>query len=142
MSTEIFFQHNESPVPFTSDDRVFLGEGLFETLRVSGAKPCYPEQHWQRLSKAASFLAISFTVSMELWLEKLNQFIHFKKMREGGIKVILAGGQAPRGLLNRAERSHLVFNAFQYVKSTTPQTLVSAAWQRDAIKPNLSAQIS
>jgi 4-amino-4-deoxychorismate lyase len=135
MTTAIFFHENESNTPFTIDDRVFLGEGLFETLQVIDAKPCYPEQHWQRLTKAALYLAIPFQLALELWIEKLNQFIRLKNLSNGGIKIILAAGKAPRGLLARAEDSHLVFTAFHYVKSTQPLRLVSAAWQRDAKNP-------
>ncbi|MBA3535822.1 MAG: aminotransferase class IV [Tatlockia sp.] len=135
MTTAIFFHENESNLPFTIDDRVFLGEGLFETLQVIDAKPCYPEQHWQRLTKAAIYLAIPLNLSLELWIEKLNHFISKNNLRNAGIKVILAAGKAPRGLLERANDSHLVFTAFHYVKSTQPLRLISAAWQRDAKNP-------
>ncbi|MBA2652770.1 MAG: aminotransferase class IV [Tatlockia sp.] len=135
MPTEIFFQENELTTPFVSEDRIFLGEGLFETLRFCDSKPCYPEHHWQRLSEAASLLAIPFTISLKLWIEKLNELIYLKKMPEGGIKVILGGGKASRGLVERSNESHLLFNAFQYVKSTKPLKLVSATWLRDAKNP-------
>lgn len=132
MSTDIY---KESNLSLTIDDRVFLGEGLFETLQVINSKPCYPQQHWQRLNDAAHFLSIPFEISLELWLEKLKQLIRLKNLQDGGIKVILAAGKASRGLEPKTQESYLIFNAFHYIKSIEPLKLITAPWQRDANNP-------
>lgn len=135
MPTLIFFKENETSLPFAIDDRIFLGEGLFETMRVFNSKVKYAKQHWQRLKKAAFFLGIAFELTFELWIEKLNHFIQLKKMQEGAIKALLSGGRAPRGLAQRAKESCLVFDAFQFIQSSKPLSLVSAPWRRDARNP-------
>ncbi|MBA2657016.1 MAG: aminotransferase class IV [Tatlockia sp.] len=135
MLTEIFFQQDTIPAPFASDERIFLGEGLFETLYVDDSKPCYPKQHWQRLNKAASFLAIPFTIPLELWIEKLKQFISLSKLSNGGIKIILGSGKASRGLAEQSKNSQLLFHAFHYVKNMKPLKLESATWLRDGKNP-------
>ncbi|CDZ76905.1 Aminodeoxychorismate lyase [Legionella massiliensis] len=135
MPTHIRFQENKAVWSFNIDDRIFLGEGLFETMRVVEGRVRYPRQHWQRLNQAAFFLGIVFEVSLDLWLEKLNDFIQLTKMQNGGIKAILSGGSAPRGLLQHAKESQLVFDAFQYEMSTQALSLISAPWRRDARNP-------
>jgi len=135
MPTSIFFNLKEDNLPFAIDNRIFLGEGLFETLRIVNSKILYSSLHWQRLQKSAHFLNIPFEISLELWIEKLNEFIQLKKMFEGGIKVILGSGKAPRGLPEKSDESFIVFDAFPYIHNPKPQVLVSCAWQRDANNP-------
>lgn len=135
MQTLIFANENGQGAPFSLDDRIFLGEGLFETLRVTRSKPCYPKLHWQRIQSAALFLGIPFDVSLATWHEKLKHCIEIKELLEGGIKVTLSGGSAPRGLLEKSQKSHLVFDAFQYVINRQPVNLISASWLRDEKNP-------
>src|SRR5690606_10040022 len=99
----LVFMNKNGLAPFPLDDRIFLGEGLFETLRVAHGKPCYPKLHWQRLQNAASFLGIPFDLSFDTWLRKLVQCIKINAMPNGGIKVLLSSGSAPRGLLKKSK---------------------------------------
>jgi 4-amino-4-deoxychorismate lyase len=133
--TEVTTHVLSGNTPFSLDERIFLGEGLFETLRVVEGRPCYPEQHWARLSKAALFLNLPLNLPLDLWLLKLRQFIELKKLQNGGVKAILSGGKAPRGLTEQAKVSHLVFEAFEYKKLSKPLRLISAPWLRDAKNP-------
>ena len=135
MPTLVQIQETKARITIPIDDRILLGEGLFETLRVVNSKPQYPKYHWQRLQKAAFFLGISFELSFEVWLSKLNQCITLTELKEGGIKVILTGGSASRGLLERGQDSLLVLDAFEYLLNKTPLNLISAPWQRDAKNP-------
>lgn len=98
-------------------------------------KPCYAKEHWQRLSLASSFLTIPFTLTYEVWTEKLKEFIHLKKLKQGGIKALLAAGKAPRGLVECSSESWLIFSAFNFLQNIKPLKLVSANWQRDANNP-------
>ena len=65
MHTEIFA--NGKSASFCADDRIFLGEGLFETILIDQQRPCYSSLHWQRMRQAATLLGISFEVSFDLW---------------------------------------------------------------------------
>ncbi|KTD13320.1 aminotransferase class IV [Legionella jamestowniensis] len=135
MSTLIFLNKNGKNAPFPMDDRVFLGEGLFETLRIVHGKPCYANLHWQRLQQAAALLGIPFDVSYELWLATLLRCIQAVSMQHGGIKVILSGGSAPRGLTEKATESRLIFDPFHYTKKIEALKLISAPWVRASNNP-------
>ncbi|WED43613.1 aminotransferase class IV [Legionella cardiaca] len=135
MSTLIFTNKDGQNAPFPLDDRIFLGEGLLETLRVMHGKPCYAKFHWHRLKQAAFLLDIPFQISFDLWLKKLLDCIQLESLENGGIKVILSGGRAPRGLVAKSQESCLVFNAFHYVKNSHALKLVSSSWLRDSNNP-------
>ncbi|KTC90978.1 aminotransferase class IV [Fluoribacter dumoffii] len=129
------FTEDDSCVVFPIDDRIFLGEGLFETLKVEGAKPCYANLHWQRLSESAPKMGIPFDLSYEQWLEHLLHKIKRDNLYHGGLKAILSGGSAPRGLGAHGQISHLAFQTFNYTVETHPLRLVSASWLRDENNP-------
>jgi 4-amino-4-deoxychorismate lyase len=133
MPTQIL--NNKKKPSFTTDDRIFLGEGLFETLGVEQRRPLYPQLHWQRMREAASVLNIAFDVSYTVWCEHLNACIQEAKINTGGVKVILSGGCAPRGLDRHADISSLGFDAFFFNPEQHPLRLISAPWLRDAKNP-------
>ncbi len=125
----------ENSLAFPLDDRIFLGEGLFETIKVESAKPCCAFLHWQRLSGSALKLNIPFEMSFEHWLEHLLHKIKQDNLYHGGIKAILSGGSAPRGLAARGQVSQLMLQTFNYTIETHPLRLVSMPWLRDASNP-------
>lgn len=130
----------EHEIMFQADDRIFLGEGLFETLKVTHGKPCCAYLHWQRLSDAAIRLGIPFELSFEHWLEHLRHKIRKDRLNCGGIKAILSAGSAPRGLAERGQNSHLVLQTFNYPLETKPLRLVTAPWLRDGANPVYSVK--
>lgn len=121
---------------FSADDRVLLGEGLFETIRVEQCHPVYSTLHWQRMSRAAKYLDLSFDLSHEMWHAQLIQCIQAAQIQTGGIKVILGGGRAPRGLVTRGQTTSISFEGFHYSPSEKNTfRLISAGWLRDAKNP-------
>lgn len=120
---------------FPTDDRIFLGEGLFETLKVESGTPCYAYLHWQRLSESAQKLSIPFDLTFEHWLEHLLLKIKSDNLYHGGIKAILSGGSAPRGLALCGQMSQLALQTFNYTVETHPLKLMSVPWLRDAANP-------
>ncbi len=125
----------EKKTGFAADDRIFLGEGLFETMRVDQQRPCYSQLHWQRMRFAAGLLGIPFDLTHGLWYEQLMGCIHGARIDDGGIKIILSGGRASRGLDAHGETSSLLFEAFTYSSPRSALSLVSAPWRRDANNP-------
>ncbi|MFC7781223.1 aminotransferase class IV [Legionella taurinensis] len=121
--------------PFTREDRIYLGEGLFETLRVQDGKPCYPDLHWQRLHDSAARLRIAFELPYAHWLQRLQQCLHEAKEPVNGLKALLSGGRSARGLLTTGTDPQLVLTAFCYSPITAPLTLVSSSWRRDRHNP-------
>lgn len=135
MLTNILPISVEKPPLFSADDRILLGEGLIETIRVDKQQPCYPQLHRQRMYQAAKSLGIPFDVSSGVWHEQLLRCIHVARIQSGGIKVILSGGRADRGLDARGDTSLLSFEAFSYPNHRQALRLVSARWLRDAKNP-------
>ncbi|KTC82418.1 aminotransferase class IV [Legionella cherrii] len=125
----------DSNFAFPIDDRIFLGEGLFETLKVESARPCCAFLHWQRLNDSAQKLGIPFDLSFKQWREHLLHKIKCDNLYHGGIKAILSGGSAPRGLAAQGQISQLIFQTFNYTVETHPLRLVSAPWLRDGNNP-------
>lgn len=117
------------------NDRIFLGEGLFETLKVDNFQPCFSELHWQRLNDSAHRLGISFTLSKKEWQQLLLNKIEQSQLDKGGIKAILTGGVASRGLLAQGTNNQLLIQSFSYLAQLTPLRLTSASWRRDANNP-------
>lgn len=135
MPTHIFPLNAPNMPCFDTDDRIFLGEGIFETIKVENRQPFYPSHHWQRMLAAANQLEIPFSISKSVWHECLSQCIHEAKLQMGGVKVILSGGCAPRGLASKSDLSCLLFKAFRYTTEQQYGTLLSVPWQRDAKNP-------
>ncbi|MBI2784963.1 MAG: aminotransferase class IV [Legionella longbeachae] len=133
--TRVLLDGGENSFVLPADDRIFLGEGLFETLKVVSAKPCSAYLHWQRLADSAEKLGIPFDISFEHWTEYLLHNITQDNLYHGGIKAILSGGSAPRGLAVRGQISHLMFQTFNYTVETHPLRLVTMPWLRDAANP-------
>lgn len=125
---------------FAADDRILLGEGLFETLKVVHGKPCWSDLHWQRLKSSAQQLGIPFTLPYEHWLQCLVKKIQQDQLINGGVKAILSGGSAPRGLTQYGQHSQLVLQSFQFAAQIQPLRLISAPWLRDAANPIYSVK--
>jgi 4-amino-4-deoxychorismate lyase len=135
MLTEQLVVVDKSSSVLPIDDRLFLGEGLFETIKVVQQQPCYSLMHWQRMLHAASRLAIPFDVSFEQWQSQLFSCIESSGLLVGGIKVILSGGSAPRGLCAQGKVSRLITDAFTDHDDSRALSLISARWLRDASNP-------
>ncbi|MGL5743030.1 MAG: aminotransferase class IV [Legionella sp.] len=133
--TRVHTGEGENNFAFPDDDRIFLGEGLFETLKVDSAKPCCADLHWQRLSDSAQKFGIPFELSFEHWLDHLLYKIKQDNLYHGGIKAILSGGSAPRGLAAQGQISQLMLHTFNYTVDTNPLRLLSVPWLRDASNP-------
>lgn len=135
MHTRVLVEKGEISPAFAIDDRIFLGEGLFETLRVDRSKPCFAGLHWQRLSNAAQKLGIPFDLSLDDWQDHLIAQIKRDNLYHGGIKAILSGGAAPRGLAEQGQVSQLMFQTFNYTVHKHPVRLISNPWLRDGTNP-------
>lgn len=135
MHTRVLTEKGDIIPAFGMDDRIFLGEGLFETLRVDSSRPCFALLHWQRLDYSAKTLGIPFDLSSDEWHEHLIAQIKHDNLYHGGIKAILSGGSAPRGLAEQGQVSQLIFQTFNYTIKSSPVRLLSTPWLRDAGNP-------
>ncbi|WP_298626597.1 aminotransferase class IV [uncultured Legionella sp.] len=135
MHTRVIIEKGDAIPAFGIDDRIFFGEGLFETIKVDSSIPCFAHLHWQRLLDSARQLGIPFELSADDWFEHLTQQIKRDNLYHGGIKAILSGGSAPRGLAERGQVSQLMFQTFNYSIRNHPIRLISVPWLRDATNP-------
>ncbi|MFC3908779.1 aminotransferase class IV [Legionella dresdenensis] len=139
MSIKVIYQ-NDNQLTLAGTDRIFLGEGLFETIRVSSGQPVCAELHWQRMKVAAHKLSISFECSREQWHASLLQAGKLANLRDGGIKVVLCPGEAERGLASVGQNPGLIIQAFQYSIERSPLKLIIAPWRRDSNNPVYSVK--
>lgn len=116
-------------------DRAFLGEGLFETIKIRNSKPLFSHLHWQRLKRSAQSLGISFSLSIEEWHQLLVQKVQQELIINGGMKVVLSGGIAARGLISKGQNNKLLIQCFTYNELQKPLRLIHAPWLRDANNP-------
>jgi 4-amino-4-deoxychorismate lyase len=135
MHTRVLTEKGDIVPSFGIDDRIFLGEGLFETLKVESSRPCFPYLHWQRLADSARQLGIPFDLSFDDWHEHLVSQIKRDNLYHGGIKAILSGGAASRGLAERGHVSQLMFQTFNYTVHKHPVRLIGTHWLRDGANP-------
>lgn len=135
MRTRLLVKQGDFCPSFSLEDRIFLGEGLFETIRVEQSMPCFPDLHWARLSASATQLGIPFDLSFDAWANLLASEIKKENLYQGGIKAILSGGIAPRGLSERGQVSQLVFQTFNYSAPKGLLRLISIPWLRDEANP-------
>lgn len=133
--THIHIVSKTSSIELSFDSRLFLGEGLFETMCFDQQGVWAIQRHWQRISSAASALNIPFSVSLTEWRKAIHQTVMGTTYSSGGIKAILVNGAAPRGLDNVAKGSELFIQAFKLPASSAPIHLISAPWVRDANNP-------
>lgn len=79
-------------------DRGFLyGDGLFETLMVSNARPFRWQQHWERFESGARFLKISPPFRAEEMYQFVGELIELNKMPEALLRLTLSRGVGLRG---------------------------------------------
>ena len=119
----------------TADDRVFLGEGLFETIKVHQSIAPHAKLHWQRMRKNASLLGIRFELGFTEWDKRLLCCIQDTNIKTGVIKVILTGGSAPRGLTASGVNPLLMITASSDTPTPGPLHLIPGQWLRDAKNP-------
>ncbi|MFI4963181.1 MAG: aminotransferase class IV, partial [Legionellales bacterium] len=103
--------------------------------RVTNGKPCYTDWHWKRLAHSAEALSIPFDLSFAEWEVHLMEQIKRDNLYNGGIKAILSGGSAPRGLAEQGQISQLMLQTFNYTVRNHPVLLLSATWLREGANP-------
>jgi 4-amino-4-deoxychorismate lyase len=135
MSNEALTVKYENTIAIHADDRILLGDGLFETLKVVNKTPCFPDLHWSRIKKSAESLGIAFDVTYPFWIAMLHNAIESQNYHVDGLKVILSAGRALRSLESLGHDPWMLCQTFSYAPSKETLRLVSASWRRDAKNP-------
>lgn len=78
-----------------SDRGLAYGDGLFETVRVSGGKPTLADYHWRRLQRSCERLGIALDIGR--LLEEVDAFLLDNRAGDAVLKVIITRGSGGRG---------------------------------------------
>ena len=82
-----------------SDRGFTLGDGLFETLRLTARGPLFTDRHLARLRHGAALLGIPVPFSDEAIKEGVAALIRATGIDTGSVRVTLTRGPGPRGVL-------------------------------------------
>jgi branched-subunit amino acid aminotransferase/4-amino-4-deoxychorismate lyase len=91
-------QDASHPVFAITDRGVTLGDGLFETFKVSNGIPCHFHQHWARLKQSAAFLKLSLPYDENLVKSAAQNIALANGITDGTARLLLSRGPAERGL--------------------------------------------
>ncbi len=91
-----FLPEAEAFVP-VSDRGFLLGDGLFETMRVSNGRPFRCAQHLERLSRGAEFLKIKLPFEPKEIQKFATQLIEKNQLPEAILRLTLTRGAGARG---------------------------------------------
>jgi branched-chain amino acid aminotransferase len=96
---------SEAGVPVT-DLLVQRGYGIFDFLRVANNKPLFIEDHLDRFFHSASIMRLHIPQTREQVKEIVQELIQKNKMPYSGMRLLIAGGDAPDGYT--IEHPHLI----------------------------------
>ncbi|GBQ27052.1 aminotransferase class IV [Gluconacetobacter sacchari] len=119
-----------------ADRGLTLGDGLFETMRVSAGHIAHLPRHLDRLRAGAATLFFP-EPDLDMIEDALHQVLRGNMLNEGGLRLTLTRGTGPRGLLPPA-RPHptLLITPFPPAPAPGPARLiVSTRIRRDADSP-------
>ena len=117
---------NEAGVPVT-DLLVQRGYGIFDFLRVANGKPLFIEDHLDRFFHSASIMRLHIPQTREQVKEIVHELIQKNKMPYSGMRLLIAGGDAPDGYT--IEQPHLIIIQAPLAEPTAklPETGISLA---------------
>lgn len=112
--------------------RAFYGEGLIETLYFRKGVIYLLEAHWQRLTRSADALKISFSCNLSTWKAVLHDTMSKANVSEGGLRCLLISGDAKRGLESVSDSSWMDIEPFSYQRAEQKAVRIwSVPWKRD-----------
>lgn len=132
--TSVLLPQNEALLIKTSS-RLFLGEALFETIKIQNNHCTHAKAHWERLNISARNCSIPFDVDFEQWVYYIQQSINYYQMSHGGLKLILSSGAASRGLDKQSHTSQLWAVPIMNLPVQKSFELALSPWRRDELNP-------
>ncbi len=85
---------SEATVPL-GDIHYAYGFGVYETIRVSQARPRFLEAHCKRLMESARIIALGHSFSPEFVAQSTEDLIIKNEVENCNIKILLLGGSTP-----------------------------------------------
>src|SRR5436190_12299040 len=79
-------------------DRAFLyGDGIFEAVRISNARPFRWQQHLDRLQRGLDYLKIALPYSASQLLQHANRLLTENQLPEALLRITVSRGVGRRG---------------------------------------------
>ncbi len=88
----------DTPAFIATDRGALLGDGLFETIKILGGRPCYFDDHWTRLCTSAKYLHLPIPFEKDAVLRGANRLAKTNSIADGAARLTLSRGTGPRGL--------------------------------------------
>ncbi len=120
-----------------SDRGLLLGDGLFETIAVRRGQARDVQRHFARLQQGCALLRLRLPWDLAAVERALDEVAVGNGLLEGGLRLTLTRGPAPRGLLpTAAARPTLMITGFCLSPVASPvRVIVSTQIRRDAASP-------
>lgn len=95
---------SEAEARIAPADRGFtLGDGVFETIRVSGGRPCRVDDHLHRLRRGMEVLRLDAPWDNDTLSSALTAVIAGQQVADGAARITVTRGPGARGLLPPAD---------------------------------------
>ncbi len=127
----------EDLLPLNAADRgLMLGDGLFETIAVSGGNAVWLNEHLARMCGSAAELGITFDEG--LTLASIGKVLSRSSIANEVLRVTLTRGVTPRGLAADCTSSNLLISLLPFDPSKLPQavSLVTSKIRRNEWAPS------
>ena len=90
-------------------DRGFMyGDGLFETLRVTGGQPRLWDAHWDRFRMGAELLRIDLRFDSWATRSQVDKLLEANEAKDAVLRIHLSRGVGPRGYSPREAKAPMV----------------------------------
>lgn len=83
----------------TSDRGFTLGDGLFETIKVSHGQPLRLDAHLRRLRDGAAILRLPLPAADAWFIDAITAVLHANDLHQAALRLTVSRGPGPRGLL-------------------------------------------
>ena len=127
-----------------TDRGLTLGDGLFETIAVSGGRPARLDAHLARLRDGAQVIGLDLPLGDGEIAEALAQVARANGIAEGVLRLTLTRGPAPRGLLPPAEArpSLMITGTSRALEAPAPVSAIIATRTRRNEYSRLSGAVA
>ncbi|RFB05772.1 aminotransferase class IV [Parvularcula marina] len=103
---------DEAPLVRAQDRGLLLGDGLFETLKVSKGRALFLTKHLARLQVSGQ--SLGFQINRHMLRNGVHELLEAEGAKDGSMRITVTRGPAPRGLspVPVSEQTPVVFIAF------------------------------
>ncbi|HEX6418845.1 MAG TPA: aminotransferase class IV [Acidimicrobiales bacterium] len=125
----------EGAVVSVFDHGFTVGDGVFETLKVTGGRPFAVRRHLERLHRSAQGLGIDVPLTGSSLRRVLDEVVAAAGLDQARLRITLTAGVAPLGSGRAGARPTLVVAAGPLAPWEPDTTAVTVPWPRNDRSP-------